>query len=358
MLHVTEASSAGVLHAAGGLARRQAELGAHVEFAYIRRPDSPPRSDIDALLHPATGVEFGASDDGMLNRLRSLRAYLSGAASDGGFDVIHAHSSLAGAALRIGLRLSGYSGLVAYSPHGFAFLRLDVPWFVRRGFRLAERLGARKGVLFAASESEEALAREVLHPAAAAVIANGVEELPVSRTPDVDGRPTVGIVGRITYQKAPWRFAAVARALADRADFVWIGDGPESDAQRWVGDAPVTITGWLSPEQVRERVSRLSVFCFPTLWEGMPLSLLEAQAAGVPAVASRIVGNQDIVIDGRTGYLTDEEGDLIRAVERLLDDPQLRRRMGSEAAESVARRFDARESAKESLKAYRRALLR
>lgn len=355
VLHITEASSAGVLHAAGGLARRQANSGATVEFAYIRRPDSPTRAEIEELLAPAVAVEFGSDRSGIAARFRALRERMRDAARGGRYDVIHAHSSLAGAALRLGRRMDR-STVNAYSPHGFAFLREDVPWFVRKAFLLAERAGSRRGLLIAASPSEAAMAKRVLRPRATAVVANGVAGI-VRREPlDPGSRPVVGMVGRIAYQKAPWRFADLATELSEIADFVWVGDGSDRDKRRWIGDAPVRITGWLRPDEVRSTVSTFAVLCFATLWEGMPLALLEAQALGVPAVATRIVGNEDIVKDGETGYLVDSDAELRFALTTLINDPEQRARMGERAAASVAHRFDADRLAAASLGVYSREL--
>lgn len=353
ILHLTDASSAGVLHAAGGLARRQAELGADVTFAYIRRDDSPPPEEISAMLHPAAAVEFGRESQGLVARVRSMRRFVSDAVSTDAPGVIHAHSSLAGAALRLALPLPGFTGVRAYSPHGFAFLRQDVPRVVRAAFAAAEWWGARTGIVVAASPSEERLAQRRLRPRRTAIVVNGAPARPRAPRPSTDAsRPVVGIVGRITFQKAPWRFARLARELSDRADFVWIGDGSDADRRRWLEDAPVTVTGWLAPDEVADRLSQLSVFLFPTLWEGMPLALLEAQSTGVPAVATRIVGNEDIVQDGVTGFLADTDEELRERLIALLADADLRRTMAERAREQTARRFDVDVAAAHSLVVY------
>ena len=72
------------------------------------------------------------------------------------------------------------------------------------------------------------------------------------------------------------------------------------------------------------------MFALTSRWEGLPLSALEAMAASLPVVASRIDGLPEAVVDGETGYLT-EPGDVdgvAAALGRLADDDGLRRRLG------------------------------
>lgn len=72
--------------------------------------------------------------------------------------------------------------------------------------------------------------------------------------------------------------------------------------------------------------------------EGLPLALLEAMACELPVVATRVTGHVDVVVDGVTGFLTrpGDSEDLARALGRLLDDPELRQRMGRAGREPGA----------------------
>jgi glycosyltransferase involved in cell wall biosynthesis len=85
------------------------------------------------------------------------------------------------------------------------------------------------------------------------------------------------------------------------------------------------------------------IFCLPTLGDCLPMVLSEAGAAGLPLVATNVGALPEIVQDGRTGIIV-EPGNvecLITALSRLIDDPELRREMGGNAAALVADRFDA-----------------
>lgn len=85
----------------------------------------------------------------------------------------------------------------------------------------------------------------------------------------------------------------------------------------------------------------LDLYVSASRGEGLPLGLLEAMACGLPVVATRVTGHVDVVADGVTGVLVrpDDPEDLAAGVARLLDAPELRRRMGRAGNERVETRF-------------------
>ena len=94
-------------------------------------------------------------------------------------------------------------------------------------------------------------------------------------------------------------------------------------------------------EDVRDLLSILDLFVLPSLSEGMPLALLEAMAAGVPAIATRVGGTTEVIDDGRTGTLV-APGDsrvLAAAITTLLENPRLAKELGQAARQAVAARF-------------------
>lgn len=91
--------------------------------------------------------------------------------------------------------------------------------------------------------------------------------------------------------------------------------------------------------------------------EGLPLALLEAMACELPVVATRVTGHVDVVVDGVTGFLTrpGDSEDLARALGRLLDDPELRRRMGRAGRERVQAHFSLEPMVAHLARLYRQA---
>jgi glycosyltransferase involved in cell wall biosynthesis len=144
---------------------------------------------------------------------------------------------------------------------------------------------------------------------------------------------------------------ALARLAADHpnAHLVIVGSGrgqvlSVEDALR--GDVAerglasrVTFTGRVN--NVEEYLRACDLFAFPSLYEGLPHSPLEAAAAGLPAVASRTGGIPDVVVHGQTGLLV-EPGDVdgvTAALRTLLADTELRERFGRAAREVALARF-------------------
>jgi glycosyltransferase involved in cell wall biosynthesis len=95
-------------------------------------------------------------------------------------------------------------------------------------------------------------------------------------------------------------------------------------------------------DNVQDYLRAGDVFVFPSLFEALPLAVIEAGACGIASVASCTGGIPDIIEDGVTGLLV-EPGDpaaLIDATRRLLQEPELRSRLGRAAREAVSRRFN------------------
>lgn len=322
VIHVTEALGGGVLTGILDIARAQVRDGVEVSLIHTRRPDTPSADDLASTFD---GVLRATEVRASVGHVR-LAAAIGRAALADPSAAIHLHSSIAGAVGRVVATALGASRRTLYSPHGFAFLRLDVSAPSRTAARLIEKsLGSRCAGLMLVSNSEYVLAAHTLPRARLFCVENAQPAASVPSTERRQGRPVVLASGRIAYQKAPWRFAEAARRFGDLADFVWIGDGTDELRQEWFGDSPVQVVGWLSREEAMTRMAAADVVLHPSLWEGLPYTLLEARALGVPCVASRVVGNVDAVVDGVTGLLFDDDAHMLDQLGLLLDPDGLAR---------------------------------
>ena len=107
-------------------------------------------------------------------------------------------------------------------------------------------------------------------------------------------------------------------------------------------------------DDVPDLLETLDVVALPSWTEGLPIVLLEAMAHGRPVVATPVGGTPELVTDGETGLLVpprDPEA-LAAALRRVLDDPDLARRLGTAARARVAERFTAAEQARRTLAIY------
>jgi glycosyltransferase involved in cell wall biosynthesis len=341
ILELTEAFTGGVFTSLTRLASGLAARGHEVHLAYSRRGET--HQEIESYLHPAVrlhelsltrSIDPRADLAGFL----AIRRLISGLAPD----VVHFHASKAGALGRAAAVTTGDASRMFYSPRGLAFLQEDYSSRARALFRRIEWACARLGgTVVACSASEEALVREHVRPRRVAMIENAVDVRSVlPRAPRDDGLVRVGIAGRITYARNPPLFAALARRHAnDRTRFVWVGGGEEQDAQR-LRDEGVEVTGWQARPAALAMMSKLDVYLHPSRWEGMPVALIEAQIAGLPAVATDVVGNRDVICEGETGFVRADVQGLSEALGRLIADRDLRLHMGTRARELALRRFD------------------
>jgi glycosyltransferase involved in cell wall biosynthesis len=171
-----------------------------------------------------------------------------------------------------------------------------------------------------------------------AVVCNGIDVRDLPRVQHGPGRLRIGTSGRISPQKRPGFFAQAAEALQGRADFVWIGDGDES-LKRPLLEAGVEITGWRARSAALEELASLSIYVQTSAWEGMPIAVIEAMAAGLPVVATDIVGNRDLLRGTGAGILVDTPPQMIAALLRLMDDEQARRDAGEAGRQVVLEHY-------------------
>ena len=359
IVHITEALGGGVAHSLSQLAKAQAADGHQVIVVYSIRPDTPvdllPGLYPDPIKRRVLPMVTAIAPSADLRALGQIYALLKAENPD----VIHLHSSKAGVLGRLAALLQGKQNRVFYSPRGFAFLREDVSPGKQKLFLNLERFASKLGgTVIGCSGTEADLARSKVGRAQTCLVENSVDlsAVPVA-TGSTDGRVRVVTSGRICYQKAPWRFREMAMACADLpADFSWLGDGDlRSDLMvNGVLPAQLEIAGWQPRSGVYASLANADVFVLPSLWEGMPLALIEAQAAGLPAVVSNVVGNRDVVIDGETGFVCESDEDLIQKTRLLIASADLRQKMGQSAREMAAKRFSVERMHNEMMMVYKK----
>jgi glycosyltransferase involved in cell wall biosynthesis len=155
----------------------------------------------------------------------------------------------------------------------------------------------------------------------------------------------VGTVARLAPQKSLDTLLAAVPAILERhpdARVVLVGEGEErgrlEELARALGiDGVVVFAG--RTDDVPAALAGFDVFALPSLFEGLCLAVIEAQAAGVPVVATPVGGIPENVANERTGLLVPlrDPPALAAAICRLLDDPALARRLATAARRGVAR---------------------
>jgi glycosyltransferase involved in cell wall biosynthesis len=163
-------------------------------------------------------------------------------------------------------------------------------------------------------------------------------------------------VGRLDPQKGHRHLLVAATEVPD-AVFVLAGEGTERQALEELADRlnvadRVRFLGDRS--DVADLLAACDVFVLPSLYEGLPISLLEAMAAERPAIATAIGGVDEVVRDGDSGLLVPpaQPGELAAALRRLLADEQLRARLAAAGHSLVTSEFSAPDMVRRVVELY------
>lgn len=283
-------------------------------------------------------------------------------------DLVHTHFSKPGVLGAIAARAAGVP-VIVHTFHGL-FVHERMSRAERESFLMVERLASlsRASVLCQNEEDARLVVEQRVCPASRVRhIGNGIdlrrfdprdsarERIRIrSEVGLPEGAKVIGFVGRLNARRKGFTdlLAAVALLVAkdpavrllvagepDRA----LGDAVEPSAARAHGiERQCVFLGWQPPERMPALYASMDVLALPSILEGLPRSVMEASAMGVPVVASDVKGNREVVFDGRTGLLS-PYGDVAALAEslgRILGDPSLGASMGRRGVEVAKERFD------------------
>lgn len=357
LCHVLEATT-------GGTRRHVVDLATHldperfeVSVLCSMRRDPGFRNDVERMRSHGVVVEevdmrraISPVDDG--RACGELRNRFS----NGRFDIVHTHSSKAGALGRIAAARAGIRSVI-HTPHVFPF-QMELSPFTRTVYRgIERRLADRSHAIICVSRSELEAARELgacpeskLHHIPNGIDPDGLPDRTEALRDELGiapGRKLVGMIGRIARQKGPDLLVAAAQAVhavQPEVDFLVVGEGPGAPALRRQVDAAGLASAFHlvgAREDASSFYALIDVLALPSRWEGLPYTLLEGMAAGRPVVATSVGGNVDAVTDNQSGLLVppDSANRLADAICRILTDDDLAARLGSEARDVVRRDY-------------------
>lgn len=226
-------------------------------------------------------------------------------------DIIHLHSSKAGVIGRIAF--DGNKIPLFYTPHGYSFLMKDINIFKRRLYWKIEKwLAKKKCTIISCSYGEYQESLKLTSNATYVNNAINIETLKreLYTVEKVSHPFTVFTLGRICYQKNPALFNSIAQAMPD-IKFLWIGDG---ELRKELAAPNIEITGWVNREEALKKSMNADVFMLTSLWEGLPISLLEAMYMKKLCIVSNVIGNRDVIHNGWNGYVCDNVEDYLNAI--------------------------------------------
>ncbi len=264
--------------------------------------------------------------------------------------VIHLHSSKAGFLGRAATRIFGLHDKVIYTPHGASFLRQDVTIFKKKVFVFLEKLGSHFGGQVIACSKSEAEAFNDLG-IIANYVNNGIDcgkRSPGNIQISKSHKTRIGTIGRITYQKNPTLFRQIAQVIQSKynTEFIWIGDGEMRDE---LGDK-INVTGWVTKEKILDYLGKMDIYLSTSLWEGLPLSVLQAMYCEKPLILSNCIGNRDLIIEGYNGILFNNLDEATAGLSNMICTPNNIRVMGNNSLALATKKF----SINQMLQGYRK----
>ena len=272
-------------------------------------------------------------------------------------DLVHVHGRKAGLYGRLACLFANTP--VVYSFHGLHYQKHGA--LLRTLSVGVERaLGKRtdRFINVSGSEHQACVALGLLHVERSLVVCNGIDwrcfDALTVDVPQVKAGlgfdpsdVVVGHIAKFDVQKAQDDLAAAIPFVLEKcptAKFLFVGDGAlrsqiEDQVTHLGVDRQVVFTGYR--DDVARLLKAIDVIALPSRWEGLSLVLLEAMACRKPIVASRVMGNIDVVVDGVTGFLVPSGAPqaLAEKIVLLLQDARLCDEFGRRGRERVEQEF-------------------
>jgi glycosyltransferase involved in cell wall biosynthesis len=274
------------------------------------------------------------------------------------YDLVHTHSSKTGFLGRLAARLAGIRAIV-HHVRGFAFHEFSTTPN-RIAFATIEAIGARlcDRVIFVNDEERLRVycpdERQRLRSSARVALELGPEH------------SVIAFLGRLWEQKHPQALVPTLVELLrqfPQLDPVLLiaGDGPlRGEVIRMAKlsgvEERLRLLGWRNDVPVV--MSAADVVYLPSLWEGLPRTLIEAAAFGIPAVATDVKGNREVIVEQETGFLVppNDVASAASALGTLLTSSEQRLAMGASAAQRGRLLYDSRETARKIERIYHELL--
>lgn len=338
VLHLFQPVVGGVPNYVAGLVEGLSARG--WELSVAAPSDTPVRGRLQCVATELIALDSQAgvsprSDARVLGQLISLCRSTP-------VDVIHAHSSKAGALAAALGRLTSTPSV--YTPHAWSFQR-ELPGLAERAYVSIERaLGRRHSRVIVVTDAERAEAARtgVVDPRHVQLVHTGLPDAVLPEREWARGelgiepdRFVVGWVGRLGPQKRPEQLPTLARETSGLATVVALGFGMAgSDIGAKLEAGGGVATSSVDPGLIYAASDAIAI---TSRWEGLPLVALEAMRAGLPVVGYDVGGLPEQIVDGVSGYIV-PSGD-VRAMAGKLRGLALDRDLAGQMGRSGRDRF-------------------
>ncbi|MCS7250099.1 MAG: sugar transferase [candidate division WOR-3 bacterium] len=296
------------------------------------------------------------------------------------YDIVHTHTSKGGFIGRLAAKIRRIK-LIIHTAHGFAFHEYSSK-MTTLFYSLLERFASYfcdKIIILNKKDLDLAKKYKIGNEKKLKLIYNGIDWKKIENIkPDFSIRERFNLnkedflitfVGRLSKQKNPeiliWAMKELLKEKIDRKVFLLL-IGEDMDMKE-------RLTKLINDFKIKDYVAFLDFipdpisiikasdcFVLPSLWEGMPIALLEAMASGVAIIASNIKGNNEIIIDGVNGLLFSPTNyqELKEKINLLIKNEDLRKKISLKAKEDVKKRFNKERFQEETMRIYEEEIIK
>ena len=294
-------------------------------------------------------------------------------------DIVHTHTSKAGVVGRVAARLAGVPNII-HTVHGFPFYP-GMSWLKYQVYKQIEKWAAGlTDIMLSQSEEDVVTASKLgIKPSRGDLIhiGNGIDlsefapgnyssqqRFEIRKRLEIgESDPVITMIGRINREKGYHDLVKALQLLRDmpwRALFIGADEGFLDKIIHQINDCGlqerIQILGQRG--DIADLLAATDIYVLPSYREGLPRSLIEAQAMALPCVATDIRGCREVIVEGVTGFLVapGDSKSLGEALGKLLLDPELRLQMGREGRRRARMCFDEVEVGRKVMAIYDEAL--
>lgn len=270
-------------------------------------------------------------------------------------DVVHMHSSKAGIIGR--LVIGSKNKKLFYTPHGYSFLKQDdsaLKRFMYKSIEKAAAIWRRKCKIVACSEGEYKESLKITKNST--YVNNGVNIDEINKLITSEPKQEINTnelcvctVGRIGFQKNPEMFNQIAQIFPN-VHFMWIGDGELKDR---LTSKNIELTGWAARDVVLNKVNEADIFILPSLWEGLPIALLEAMYLKKVCIVSNVIGNRDVIHNEKNGFVCDNLDNYKKVIEGILNNKYNLLEIVDNARKDIKEEYNIENMSKKYIELYR-----
>ncbi len=279
------------------------------------------------------------------------------------FDIVHTHSAKTGFVGRIAAKLAGVK-IIVHTVHGFPFDSTSST-LVKKIYVLLEKIAAKCSthiVCLHNADRDICINQLGINPKKIKVIPNGVDIARFTPLHENDKKNlreknnfsknslVFIMVGRLWIQKNPIVYIKAAIKIIEEKKypeikFLLVGDGElKTEIESLIKgyETQIVMLGWQN--NVSDYLKLSDVFVLPSLWEGMPLATLEAQAVGLPCLVSNVTGNLSTVSDGVEGYtFPPTQAEALKLLMLKMIDSKLREKLSMSARQKIIKQHNIRD---------------